>query len=206
MFLLMSNAGKRSLGAAALCIAVCAGLVCPNSSFSAAFSVPVALSGTDRPAVAMLFEQANPNPEMLRLLEFAGNLVAPDETERNMPPRAPATPPVQWRVVYRNLYPGIDLAAYRAGGRVQYDLIVSPGADLSQVQIVYQGLEHVELQGCFPAYQIIQGIRVAVPVKLCRAPNRSYVLEAAPYDGSTELVIPTTQTPLTAIRAGMASR
>lgn len=181
-------------------------LVHHDEAFSATFSVPVSLSGSDRPAICMLFEEANPNPEMLRLLEFAGNLVSSEADTAPLPPRAPASPPVQWRVIYRNIYPGIDLAAYRAGGRVQYDLIVSPGADLSQVKITYQGLEHVELLGSFPGYQMVEGARVAVPVKISRSVHKCYVLKPAPYDPKTELVIPTTQVPLTATTSTVASK
>lgn len=173
----------------------------------ATFSVPISLGGSDHSVISMLFEEANPNPEMLRLLEFAGNLVAPDaDGAAHMPRRTPASPPVQWRVVYRNIYPGIDLAAYRAGGRVQYDLIVSPGADLTQVRITYQGLEHLELQGSFPGYQIIQGTRVSVPVAISRSIDKHYLLQPAPYDPGVELVIPTTQTPLNVVGTRVASK
>lgn len=182
------------------------GIFIHDVAFSATFSVPVSLSGSDRPAISMQFEEANPNPETLRFLEFVGSLVSSEAETTPLPPHVPASPPVQWRLIYRNIYPGIDLAAYRAGGRVQYDLIVSPGADLSQVKITYQGLEHVELQGSFPGYQIIGGARVAVPVKISRSAHKCYVLEPAPYDSKTELVIPTTQTPLTAITSTVASR
>lgn len=178
---------------------------CLSSASATGFRVPVSSSAVARDPVSMVFEEANPNPEILRLLEFAGNLVAPSAVA-SPPPDAPSSPPVQWRLVYRNIYPGIDLAAYRSGGRVQYDLIIGPGADLSQVRIVYQGLEHVELRGTFPGYQMINGVRVDVPVQIVRSQKQAYALQAAPYDSRAELIIPTTQTPLTAITTSVATR
>jgi len=40
-------------------------------------------------------------------------------------------------VTYKDLYPGIDARYYSDGGRLKYDLIVHPGADLSQVRLSY---------------------------------------------------------------------
>jgi hypothetical protein len=181
-------------------------LACLSSAAAAGLRVPVAANAAARESISMVFEAANPNPEILRLLEFAGHLVAPGAATPAVPPDGPSSPPVQWRLVYRNIYPGIDLAAYRSGGRIQYDLIVAPGAELAQVRIVYQGLEHVELRGTFPGYQVINGVRVEVPVKIVRSEKQAYALQPVPYDGRSELVIPTTQTPLTAVTTSVASR
>jgi len=43
------------------------------------------------------------------------------------------------RVRYHDVYPGIDLVFYGAGGAIEYDFVVSPGADPSRIQIAISG-------------------------------------------------------------------
>jgi hypothetical protein len=40
-----------------------------------------------------------------------------------------------------NIYDGIDIRYYCRDGKFEYDLLVSPGADLAQVRICYEGVE-----------------------------------------------------------------
>jgi len=61
--------------------------------------------------------------------------------------------PASWAVnvpgyttlTWKNLYPGIDLIVEDQEGHVKYSLHLSPGADLSQVALVYSGI-HPQLQ------------------------------------------------------------
>ncbi len=48
-------------------------------------------------------------------------------------------------VRYHDVYPGIDLRYYGKGSSLEYDLIVSPGADPSQIEIEYDGIYSLEL-------------------------------------------------------------
>ncbi|MCH8331965.1 MAG: PKD domain-containing protein, partial [Bacteroidetes bacterium] len=48
-------------------------------------------------------------------------------------------------VEYRGLYPGIDLRIYGIGDGLKYDLIISPGADVSKLKILYEGLDDLSL-------------------------------------------------------------
>ena len=54
------------------------------------------------------------------------------------------------KVVYRDVYPGIDLVYHGAAGHLEYDFRVRPGADPGAVRIAYEGatglrLEHGDL-------------------------------------------------------------
>lgn len=49
-------------------------------------------------------------------------------------------------VTYKNLYPGIDLRYYVQGTQLKYDLIVYPGADLSKVQLQYDGTDRLKIR------------------------------------------------------------
>ncbi|MDH4158360.1 MAG: SBBP repeat-containing protein [candidate division Zixibacteria bacterium] len=56
--------------------------------------------------------------------------------------------PTQWftnvpsfrRVIYRDLYPKIDLVYYGTPGRVEYDFVVEPGGDVSLIKMEYSGI------------------------------------------------------------------
>ena len=60
----------------------------------------------------------------------------------------------QWRpqtriyqgVVYKDLYPGIDLHYYSDGGFLKYDLVVHPGADPNQIVLRYQGQDKLSIR------------------------------------------------------------
>jgi len=61
--------------------------------------------------------------------------------------------PAGWRtdvanyasVVYRDIYPGIDLRYYGRDRQIEYDFVVSPGADPSRIRIQYDGAESVSV-------------------------------------------------------------
>ena len=61
--------------------------------------------------------------------------------------------PTKWRtdvpnysaVVYEDIYPGIDLKYYGNGKQMEYDFIVSPGANPSQIMVQYEGAKSVSV-------------------------------------------------------------
>jgi hypothetical protein len=55
--------------------------------------------------------------------------------------------PTYSRIVYRDLWPGIDLVYYGTSDRLKYDFIVQPGADPEQIRLAYHGATSVELTG-----------------------------------------------------------
>ena len=48
-------------------------------------------------------------------------------------------------VVYRDLWPGIDLAYSGEGGRLKYEFVVRPGAAVQQIRVGYRGAEQVRV-------------------------------------------------------------
>ncbi|HSE41179.1 MAG TPA: SBBP repeat-containing protein, partial [Acidobacteriota bacterium] len=62
--------------------------------------------------------------------------------------------PKKWRsnvpafraLLYKDIYPGIDLKFYgNDSGRLEYDLILKPGADPSKVKFAYEGIQDLQL-------------------------------------------------------------
>ncbi len=50
-------------------------------------------------------------------------------------------------ITYQEIYPGIDLKFYGDGRQMEYDFIVSPGADYSQIRIKYEGAKSLTVNG-----------------------------------------------------------
>ena len=49
-------------------------------------------------------------------------------------------------VTIKNMYPGIDVRYYSSNGKMKYDLIVSPGADISKIALKYDGVEKLDIK------------------------------------------------------------
>lgn len=61
--------------------------------------------------------------------------------------------PAKWRtkiptyakVHYKEAYPGIDLAYYGNQGKLEYDLIVAPGADPNRIKLAFEGASDIKI-------------------------------------------------------------
>ncbi len=109
------------------------------------------------------------------------------------------------KVVYKEVYAGIDLKVYSSGEYLKYDFIVAPGASTGSIKIDYQGVDRVRMlpggmleivlsngmvREMRPyAYQIIDGQQVSVPCQFQVKENQVSFALPAGYDSSRELVI-----------------
>ena len=88
------------------------------------------------------FVNANPSPELTggeRLEHKCNYFIGRDRA-------AWRTDVSNYRaVVYGNIYPGIDLKYYGNGTQMEYDFVVSPGADPSQIRVRYDGARSVQV-------------------------------------------------------------
>jgi beta-propeller repeat-containing protein len=70
--------------------------------------------------------------------------------------------PVYARVRYKSLYRGVDLVFYSNNRQLEYDMVVSPGADPSQIKLAVQGARKIRIDGAgnlvleTPAGDVIQ--------------------------------------------------
>ncbi|MGE0528946.1 MAG: SBBP repeat-containing protein, partial [Bdellovibrionales bacterium] len=96
-----------------------------------------------RDVLALTFEGSNPSPRIVgrdQLLKESNYFIGEDSSTwlTNVPNYG--------RVEMENVYAGIDVAYYGTQtGKLEYDFIVSPGADASQIQLNYQGAQSVRL-------------------------------------------------------------
>ena len=110
------------------------------------------------------------------------------------------------RLRRRSLYPGVDVVYYGAGGKLEYDFDLAPGADPSQIRMRFEGAGAASLDASgnvvlkLGAGEIVQqlpsvyqtrrsGERVAVKASYQLAADGSIGLGLASYDRSQPLVI-----------------
>jgi uncharacterized protein (TIGR03437 family) len=108
------------------------------------------------------------------------------------------------KVVYRGVYPGIDLVYYGANGQLEYDFQIAPGADPDAIHIVYEGATDVRVdhgdvllstrggqirQRRPIVYQNITGSRRAVEASYRLDANHQVGLQLAAYDRTRPLVV-----------------
>jgi hypothetical protein len=96
------------------------------------------------PAVLrMKFVGANANPQIAGEDKQAGTVNyffgKPEQWRTKIPTYA--------RVRYRSLYPGIDLVFYGNNRELEYDLVVSPGADPGRIRLAISGAEKLRIDG-----------------------------------------------------------
>ncbi len=88
------------------------------------------------------FVGANPNPRMVgeEMMEYKCNYFLGNDQAKWR-----TDVPNYQAVVYEDIYPGIDLKYYGNGKQMEYDFIVSPGADPSQIMVQYEGARSVSV-------------------------------------------------------------
>ena len=126
--------------------------------------------------------------------------------------------PAKWRsgvplfgqVSYRNLYPGVDLAFHGSGKQLEFDYLVSPGADAKAIHLKFQGADRMTTNGggdlilttaAGPlqihrpvAYQRKNGVRQNVEARFVVKTGADVAFAFGAYDHGRELVIDPTVT------------
>jgi len=114
-------------------------------------------------------------------------------------------------IAYKNLYPGIDMKFYGRGQELEYDIIIAPGSDPSQIAFSYNGIDSLQitedgnlkvrlddgfiLQKKPLLYQEIEGRRIEIPgrfrlLKIKDAKRvQAFGFEVGDYDKSYPLTI-----------------
>jgi hypothetical protein len=113
--------------------------------------------------------------------------------------------PTYGQVVYRNLWPGVDLVFRGAQGRLRYDFVLRPGAKVADIRLAYRGTGALSLDRAgnlrIPtplgvlrderpvSYQQIGGRRVPVASRFSLAGRHSFGLALGAYNPRYPLVI-----------------
>jgi uncharacterized repeat protein (TIGR01451 family) len=152
-------------------------------------------------SVHMAFEGANPQPLLEGRERLPGhvNFLQGDKAQWR------TGIPMYGSVVYRDLYPGIDMIYGSDGRNLKSEFVVAPGADPSGIRIRYSGggptridrdgalvipVDGQELREQEPvAYQILGSRRIAVPARYSLAPGGSVSFIINGHDSTLPLVI-----------------
>jgi len=157
---------------------------------------------TDHAVLRLQLIGANPNPEVIGQDEQQGKINyfrGSDTTQwrTNIPTYA--------SVIYKDIYPSIDLVYYGNQRRFEYDFIVAPGADPNVIRLAFQGVDeyHVDASGNLVLqtaggeviqrapiiYQQIDGIRQPVNGRYLIVSENQIGFEMAAYDSRQPLII-----------------
>ena len=109
------------------------------------------------------------------------------------------------RIYFQEVYPGIDIEYYGAPGGLEYDFVVSPGADPSRIRfeverggaarinddgdLLLGGGQQPWRQGEPVAYQLLAGVREPVQASYARLDEGGIGIELGDYDPRRELII-----------------
>ena len=123
----------------------------------------------------------------------------------NDPARWHTNLPTYEEILYRGLWPGVDLRVRGENGRLKYEFRVAPGADASRIHLAYRGQERVSLgtrgelridsalgrlRDARPvSYQTIAGKRVAVDSRFSLGRGGTYRFAVGTYEHRYPLVI-----------------
>ncbi len=145
---------------------------------------------------------SNKNPRATGLEELPGRT---NHFIGNDPTRWRTQLPTYAKVKYESVYPGVDLVYYGNQGRLEYDLIVAPGADPRVIALSFQGANRVEhdaeggllissaagvLRQPKPViYQEIGGVRTSIQGRYVLDAAGQIRLDVAAYDRRHSLVI-----------------
>lgn len=158
--------------------------------------------GTDGAASSLIFKNANADvdisasdPSDYRVSCFCGTNESDWITDV----------PTSRAVLYKNLYNGIDLRVYGTEKEIEYDWVVRPGADPSNIRFTYEGAPAAKIDasgdlvvsaasGEFrhrkpAAYQVIDGKRIAVAASFHKISDIGYGFALGAYDSRFDLII-----------------
>lgn len=94
--------------------------------------------------VRMKLEGANPSPTIAGMENLPGIV---NYIIGNDPTKWRTKIPTYAKVHYKEAYPGIDLAYYGNQGKLEYDFIVAPGVDPSQIRLAFDGASEIKVTG-----------------------------------------------------------
>jgi len=163
-------------------------------------SMPVIGLAVNAHAYEVSFEQSNTDP-----------LIIPEKQQPGHNNYFTGNDPEAWAsnckiyaaAVYKNVYPGVDVRYYSDNGKLKYDIIVSPKADLSKLALKYDGVDKLEIKNGdlyiktsvgevreqYPySYQLVNGIRTQVNCKF-KISGNTVRYQLGNYDDTKTLVI-----------------
>jgi hypothetical protein len=162
----------------------------------------------------LAYARSGERPAAALRLTFPGSAAVAVVGERRLPGSVSylsgsdrvAGVPTYGRVAYRDVWPGVDAAFYGDARRLEYDLLVAPGADPGRIRLGFGGHRAMRISAAgdlllaLPggrvvrelapvAYQLVGGRRRAVASRFVLAGQGQVGIEVGRYDPRATLVI-----------------
>ena len=145
---------------------------------------------------------ANPEPKIAGREELPGKA---NYFVGNDPAKWRANVPTYARVHYEAIYPGIDLVYYGTQRQLEYDFVVSSGADPKAITLAFEGVDGVAIDALGDlvlradgsevrlrkpvVYQQHDGQRAVIPTRYVLKAEGQVAFEVAAYDATRPLII-----------------
>ena len=94
-------------------------------------------------AYSMKFEGASAQPQIIadkQLQSYNNYILGNDPTKWSSNCR------IFQAIVYKNVYPNVDVRYYTESGQLKYDLIVNPGGDVEKIALKYDGVDKLSVK------------------------------------------------------------
>src|SRR5213593_2593929 len=145
---------------------------------------------------------ANPTPSVTGVEELPGrsNYFIGNDSKKWR-----ANVPTYAKVEYRDVYPGVNLVYYGNQRQLEYDFVVSPGADPKAITLAFDGVDGAAIDGLGDlvlradggevrlrkpfVYQDHDGQRAVIPTRYVLKAERQVAFEVAAYDATKPLII-----------------
>jgi len=157
-------------------------------------------AGRDMSTLSFLGAEKSPEVFPLDMAEYQINyFIGSDESKWR------ARVPTSKAILYQKLYPNIDLKVYGTENQIEYDWIIKPGGDVSDIRFLFEGVKETrideeqnlnvitnfsEFKHLKPVCcQFIAGARVPVEGLFKKIDNSTYGIEVEEYNQDYELII-----------------
>jgi hypothetical protein len=145
---------------------------------------------------------ANPSPQVVGKEQLPGKV---NYFLGNDPTKWQTDVPIFAKVEYRGVYPGIDVVYYGNERKLEYDLVVSPGADPKVIAFEVQGGDKVQIDSRGDlvvqtpggevrqhkpfVYQVVKGAKQPIPAWYVMKGERQVGFQVGTYVASLPLII-----------------
>ena len=113
-----------------------------NDRFHAAYGDDEIRLGIGRTTIHLRFAGANPALTVEAMGPVPGRV---NLLKGNDPADWATDLQIYSGVVYRNLYPGIDMTWRPHAGGAKTEFLVAPGADVTAIRMIYSGVKHIHV-------------------------------------------------------------
>ena len=157
------------------------------------FFIKLPCKGVRTSTIRLDFVGSNPRPDTIFSKEIPVRFYPQYDANRdNDPLKWWSSIPEKGKVIYKNIYEGVDIICYRDNKLLNYDIVLSPWIDPAVIRLKMSNSDCGPLKEKMTAYQYVVGVRIDVPVDVYENDDGTWSFRVVRYDKSRDLMIPST--------------